>query len=76
MGSEGPLVAVVGGDRGSGVRYDAVRGWGARRDGEPFARTSAPPLDGRWWAFPGYHPAIWGGASTGPWEQRPSTCVR
>jgi len=38
------MVAVVA-DLVSGVRYDAVRGWGARRDGEPIARTSAPPLD-------------------------------
>ena len=44
MGSDEPLVAVVA-DLVSGVRYDAVRGWGARRDGEPIARTSAPPLD-------------------------------
>ncbi len=39
-----PVAAVVA-DLVSGVRYDAVRGWGARRDGEPIARTSAPPLD-------------------------------
>lgn len=42
--AHGPFVAVVA-DLVSGVRYDAVRGWGARRDGEPITRTSAPPLD-------------------------------
>ena len=41
--SGGPLAAVVL-DLVSGMRYDAVRGWGARRDGEPIRRTAAPPL--------------------------------
>ncbi len=41
--SEGPLAAVVL-DLVSGTRYDAVRGWGARRDGEPIRRTTMPPL--------------------------------
>ena len=41
--STGPLAAVVL-DLVSGMRYDAVRGWGARRDGEPIRRTAAPPL--------------------------------
>ncbi len=41
--SEGPLVAVVV-DLVAGTRYDAVRGWGARRDGEAIRRVSAPPL--------------------------------
>jgi myo-inositol-1(or 4)-monophosphatase len=39
----GPLAAVVV-DLISGTRYDAVRGWGARRDGEPIRRTDAPAL--------------------------------
>ena len=69
--ADGPMVSVVA-DLVGGVRYDAVRGWGARRDGEPIARTSAPPLNK---ACPGCHPTTWGGASPGLWEQRPSTCV-
>jgi len=40
---DGPLAAVVV-DLVSGTRYDAVRGWGARRDGEPIRRSGAPPL--------------------------------
>ena len=39
----GPLAAVVV-DLISGTRYDAVRGWGARRDGESIRRTDAPAL--------------------------------
>ena len=42
--SAGPLAAVVL-DLVSGMRYDAIRGWGARRDGDPIRRTTAPPLD-------------------------------
>jgi len=41
----GPLAAVVL-DLVSGSRYDAVRGWGARRDGELIRRTTTPPLGG------------------------------
>ncbi len=41
---DGPFVAVVV-DLVSGSRHDAVRGWGARRDGEPLRRDDAPALD-------------------------------
>jgi fructose-1,6-bisphosphatase/inositol monophosphatase family enzyme len=41
---EGPWVAVVA-DLVSGTRYDAVRGWGARRDGEEIKRDSCPALN-------------------------------
>ena len=41
---DGPWVAVVV-DLVGGNRYDAVRGWGARLDGEPLGRETAPPLD-------------------------------
>ena len=41
--AQGPWVAVVA-DLVSGTRYDVVRGWGARRDGEPIRRDGAPPL--------------------------------
>jgi len=40
---DGPLAAVVM-DLVSGARYDAVRGWGARRDGESIRRTDSLPL--------------------------------
>jgi len=40
---DGPWVAVVV-DLVGGNRYDAVRGWGARLDGEPIRREAAPPL--------------------------------
>jgi len=40
---EGPWVALVV-DLVAGTRYDAVRGWGARRDAEPIRRDDAPPL--------------------------------
>ena len=39
----GPWVSVVA-DLVSGMRYDAVRGWGARRDGEPIRREEFPSL--------------------------------
>ena len=42
--SDGPWVAVVA-DLVSGTRYDAVRGWGARCDGEEICREDAPPLE-------------------------------
>ena len=41
---EGPWVAVVA-DLVTGSRYDAVRGWGARRDGVEIRRDTEPPLD-------------------------------
>ena len=41
---DGPWVAVVV-DLAGGNRYDAVRGWGARLDGEPIHSDTAPPLD-------------------------------
>ncbi len=41
---DGPLAAVVA-NLVSGTRYDAVRGWGARRDGEPIRRTGEPPMN-------------------------------
>ena len=40
---EGPWVAVVA-DLVSGTRYEAVRGWGARRDGQEIERDSCPDL--------------------------------
>lgn len=40
---EGPWVAVVA-NLVSGTRYDAVRGWGARKDGEEIKRDSYPAL--------------------------------
>ena len=42
--SDGPWVAVVA-DLVSGTRYDAVRGWGSRCDGEEIRREYAPPLN-------------------------------
>ncbi len=41
--ADGPWVAVVA-DLVGGSRYDAVRGWGARRDGVRLRRESTPPL--------------------------------
>ena len=41
---EGPWVAVVA-DLVTGCRYDAVRGWGARKDGGQIMRESAPSLE-------------------------------
>ena len=40
---EGPWIAAVA-DLVTGCRYDAVRGWGARRDGVQIKREWAPPL--------------------------------
>jgi len=42
--SDGPWVAVVA-DLVSSTRYDAVRGWGSRCDGEEIRRMDAPPLN-------------------------------
>ena len=41
---DGPWVAVVV-DLVTGTRYDAVRGWGARRDGETVRRGSVPSME-------------------------------
>lgn len=40
---DGPWVALTV-DQVSGTRWEAVRGQGARRNGEPFARPATPPL--------------------------------
>jgi len=52
---EGPWVAVVA-DLVTGCRYDAVRGWGARRDGIEIKRESAPPLEDSLVAISGLPP--------------------
>lgn len=58
----GPLVAVVH-DHGSGRRYEAVRGGGARCDGRPLApRTVVPSLSGAVVALSGLPPAHLGWA--------------
>ena len=40
----------------TGCRYDAVRGWGARRDGIEIKRESAPPLEDSLVAISGLPP--------------------
>ncbi len=51
----GPWVAVVA-DLTTGCRYDAVRGWGARRDGIEIRRESAPALEDSLVAISGLPP--------------------
>ena len=41
---QGPWVAVVA-DLVSGIRYDAMRGWGARKNGEEIERETCPSLN-------------------------------
>ena len=53
---EGPLAAVVV-NQVSGWRYEAVRGGGARRDGEPIAPTSVIELRGAMVGLSGLPPA-------------------
>ena len=52
---DGPWVAVVA-DLVTGCRYDAVRGWGARRDGVEIRRGSAPALEDSLVAISGLPP--------------------
>ena len=53
--ADGPRVAVVV-NQSSGVRYEAVRGGGARRDGTPIAPSGCDRLGTSILAFSGYPP--------------------
>ena len=57
--AEGPRVALVV-NQASGVRFAAVRGGGATRDGEPIAPSGCDRLDGAIVAFSGYPPTWFG----------------
>jgi len=52
---DGPWVAVVA-DLVTGCRYDAIRGWGARREGIQIMRESAPALEDSLVAISGLPP--------------------
>ncbi len=57
--AEGPLAAVVV-NQASGVRFEAVRGGGARRDGEPLHPSGCSELSEAIVGFSGYPPAYLG----------------
>ena len=72
LDSDGPLAAVVV-NQANGVRYDAIRAGGARRDGRPIPRRRPRRSVGRSCACPGIRRAISVGASTGRSAPPPST---
>jgi fructose-1,6-bisphosphatase/inositol monophosphatase family enzyme len=61
LDADGPLAALVV-DQSNGERYDAVRGGGARLDGQPIRPTAVTCLDEALVAFNGLPDSHWGWA--------------
>ena len=71
---DGPRVALVV-NLATGTRYEAVRGGGARRDGQPVRVSPVTELSRALVVLNGYAAATSGGASTGRWGPPRWTCA-